>query len=153
MKDEFNHKIFAKWWLSFCLISFLFGWMLYNGAIEQLLIYDQSGICWVILGLFFITMLSLGRMYYKAASGDWHDVNLKIEWWAADSLMGLGIIGTVIGFMSMLLLLGDIDINNIQMIIKNMSSSLGIALINTLIGLVSSIIIKFQLTILEKEMD
>ncbi len=62
-----------------------------------------------------------------------------LQWFLADSVLSLGMVGTLFGFLMVLYSTFDgIDV-----------SDMGTALLTSLVGLVSSIIIKFQLVILE----
>lgn len=72
---------------------------------------------------------------------------------AADALLKLGLIGTIIGFILMLLPLGDVedfDVNLIRHLMISMSEGMGIALYTTLMGLSTSTIIKLQYLLLDK---
>ena len=72
---------------------------------------------------------------------------------AADALLKLGLIGTIIGFILMLLPLGDVedfDVNLIRHLMISMSEGMGIALYTTLMGLSTSTLIKLQYLLLDK---
>ena len=66
---------------------------------------------------------------------------------AADTLIKLGLIGTVIGFILMLQPIGDLkqfDPSLIQQLLTAMSSGMAVALYTTLAGLTTSILLKIQ---------
>jgi len=73
----------------------------------------------------------------------------EVEWFVSDAVLTLGMIGTIIGFMIMLI--GTFDtveftaVENIRAVLSSMSKGLYTALSTTLIGLISSVILKIQL--------
>ena len=69
-----------------------------------------------------------------------------------DILLKLGLTGTVIGFILMLLPIGDIkdfDPQIIQQLLSKMSGGMAVALYTTLTGLVTSILLKLQYFLLD----
>ena len=82
---------------------------------------------------------------------------MMFPWFAADAVTSMGMIGTIIGF---LLVLGgafaDVDPTNVEAmkkVVENLTSGMGIALLTTLTGLITSVIMKFQLVLLENEFE
>ena len=70
----------------------------------------------------------------------------------ADILLKLGLTGTVVGFILMLLPIGDMkdfDPQKIQPLLSSMSGGMAVALYTTLSGLITSTILKFQYFILD----
>ena len=68
-------------------------------------------------------------------------------------LLKMGLIGTIIGFILMLLPLGDVqdfDVNLIRHLMISMSEGMGIALYTTLVGLSTSTIVKLQYLLLDR---
>ena len=83
--------------------------------------------------------------------------NQNVGWFIAESLLGLGMIGTVTGF---LLMLGsafeNIDVSNtetLQNALTQMALGMSTALYTTLIGLICSLILKIQLVNYETSYD
>lgn len=71
---------------------------------------------------------------------------------AIDILLKLGLTGTVIGFILMLLPIGEIkdfDPKILQKLLSTMSGGMAVALYTTLTGLLTSMILKFQYFILD----
>ena len=71
---------------------------------------------------------------------------------AIDVLLKLGLTGTVIGFILMLLPIGEIqdfDPKVLQQLLSTMSGGMAVALYTTLTGLVTSMLLKFQYFILD----
>tara|TARA_B100001027_G_C16039609_1_gene229295 strand:- start:138 stop:467 length:330 start_codon:yes stop_codon:yes gene_type:complete len=77
---------------------------------------------------------------------------LRILSFIVDSLIRLGLVGTVIGFILMLqsvTLIENFDINLMQDLMKNMSAGMMVALYTTLTGLISAMILMLQNKYLE----
>ena len=65
----------------------------------------------------------------------------------SDMFLSIGMIGTVIGFISMLGGFSSLDVNNaetVQGLIKELGSGMSTALYTTLVGLVCSVFLKIQ---------
>lgn len=97
----------------------------------------------------------LFKAHYSAVPGDViTDSKEEIEsgWFWSDSVLSLGMIGTVIGFMTMLSGFITLDISNpesVQSIIAQLGSGMATALTTTLVGLVASVLIKIQFFMIE----
>ena len=75
---------------------------------------------------------------------------------SVDILQKLGLTGTVIGFILMLLPIGqiqDFDPQILQKLLSTMSGGMAVALYTTLTGLVTSILLKFQYFILDSSLS
>ena len=75
---------------------------------------------------------------------------------AIDVLLKLGLTGTVIGFILMLLPIGEIqdfDPKVLQQLLSTMSGGMAVALYTTLTGLVTSMLLKFQYFILDSSLS
>ena len=75
---------------------------------------------------------------------------------AIDVLLKLGLTGTVIGFILMLLPIGEIkdfDPQILQKLLSTMSGGMAVALYTTLTGLLTSMILKFQYFILDTSLS
>ena len=76
----------------------------------------------------------------------------SVGYLAVDVLLKLGLTGTVIGFILMLLPIGEIkdfDPEILQKLLSTMSGGMAVALYTTLTGLVPSLILKFQYFVLD----
>jgi hypothetical protein len=70
----------------------------------------------------------------------------------ADTLLKLGLLGTIIGFILMLMPVGEItefEANLMQQLLGKMSSGMAVALYTTLAGLVTSTLLKLQYQVLD----
>jgi len=78
---------------------------------------------------------------------------MPVGWFLAETCLALGMIGTVAGFLIMMVsAFSGIDIGNtesMQAALSSMALGMGTALYTTLVGLVSSLFIKSQLVNLE----
>lgn len=75
---------------------------------------------------------------------------------AIDVLLKLGLTGTVIGFILMLLPIGEIqdfDPKVLQQLLSTMSGGMAVALYTTLSGLITSMLLKFQYFILDSSLS
>ena len=75
---------------------------------------------------------------------------------SVDILLKLGLTGTVIGFILMLLPIGqiqDFDPQILQKLLSTMSGGMAVSLYTTLTGLVTSILLKFQYFILDSSLS
>tara|TARA_Y100000310_G_scaffold100203_1_gene98066 strand:- start:1757 stop:2098 length:342 start_codon:yes stop_codon:yes gene_type:complete len=97
----------------------------------------------------------LPHAYGRAAhSSEWRLRELKKlnngaekGWFVSDLVMTVGMVGTVIGFMTMLVGLGDVDVSNVstvQDLIKKLGYGMSTALYTTLFGLVCGSLLKVQ---------
>jgi hypothetical protein len=89
------------------------------------------------------------KLYINNLKKDVSDLSNKedIGWFITDSLLNIGMIGTIIGFMMML---GGIDaivpgdVEGTKELLFSMSGGMAVALITTLTGIISSQLLKFQ---------
>ena len=80
----------------------------------------------------------------------------SVGYLAVDVLLKLGLTGTVIGFILMLLPIGEIkdfDPEILQKLLSTMSGGMAVALYTTLTGLVNSMILKFQYFVLDSSLS
>ena len=80
----------------------------------------------------------------------------SIGYLIVDILLKLGLTGTVIGFILMLLPIGEIedfDPQILQKLLSTMSGGMAVALYTTLTGLVTSILLKFQYFLLDSSLS
>ena len=80
----------------------------------------------------------------------------SVGYLAVDVLLKLGLPGTVIGFILMLLPIGEIkdfDPEILQKLLSTMSGGMAVALYTTLTGLVTSMILKFQYFVLDSSLS
>ena len=133
-----------RWWLTVCVLGVLVYFSYANGWLLPLYEKDATMITYLITVIFGATTLSLGyKSFLKKQFEN------EVEWFVSDAVLTLGMIGTIIGFMIMLI--GTFDtveftaVENIRAVLSSMSKGLYTALSTTLLGLISSLILKIQL--------
>ena len=133
-----------RWWLTICVLGVLVYFSYANGWLLPLYEKDATMITYLITVIFGATTLSLGyKSFLKKQFEN------EVEWFVSDAVLTLGMIGTIIGFMIMLV--GTFDtveftaVENIRAVLSSMSKGLYTALSTTLLGLISSVILKIQL--------
>jgi len=133
-----------RWWLTVCVLGVLVYFSYANGWLLPLYEKDATMITYLITIVFGATTLSLGyKSFLKKQFEN------EVEWFVSDAVLTLGMIGTIIGFMIMLV--GTFDtveftaVENIRAVLSSMSKGLYTALSTTLLGLISSVILKIQL--------
>lgn len=73
----------------------------------------------------------------------------------ADVLLKLGLLGTIIGFILMLIPVGemqDVDAGSMKALLAAMSGGMAVALFTTLTGLVTSLLLRLQYHILDSSL-
>ena len=81
---------------------------------------------------------------------------LNHGWFAADSVLKIGLLGTIIGFILMLAPIGELtsfDASSLQSALAAMSAGMAVALYTTLTGLIANIILRFQFQFLADAMQ
>ncbi len=79
-----------------------------------------------------------------------------IGWHLVDVLLKLGLIGTIIGFILMLNSVSNtetLDVDSMQLVLKQMSAGMGTALFTTLVGMMGSVLLGLQYLMLDKGAD
>lgn len=102
-----------------------------------------------------------GETSYTAVSGiGYYEAKLKsphdMGWFAADIMIKMGLLGTIVGFIFMLASVSnitDFDITTMQKILSHMSAGMSTALYTTMAGLVCSICAAIQYQMLDHNAD
>jgi len=99
----------------------------------------------IILTLFTISVLYKSTRIIKEAS--------DTMWFLSDVVLSIGMVGTLLGFLMVLYsTFQGLDVSNtdsMRVAIETLANGMGTALLTSLVGLSSSIIMKYQLVILE----
>ena len=112
---------------------------------------DQTKISFIIITIFVATSIATGFLSFRS---DTQYIKLSnYIWFASETMVTLGLIGTVAGFLLMLSSAFDnldvSNVENVQKVISNMALGMSTALCTTLSGLVGSVLTKIQMVILE----
>tara|TARA_Y100001960_G_C14564617_1_gene772610 strand:- start:457 stop:876 length:420 start_codon:yes stop_codon:yes gene_type:complete len=138
--------------VAICFASFFiytFAWFeaLYNS--------DQTKISFLIITVFIIASVTVGYLSYMK-SKNFNKLSNYV-WFSSETMVTLGLIGTVAGFLLMLSSAFDNldvkNVENVQEVITDMSLGMSTALCTTLVGLVCSVLTKIQMVILENNQD
>lgn len=135
------------WWFFFCLQVFgaLVGY--HFDVFNMIVAADPTFISMFILIIHAVTVLLIGYYTYKRDLS-----NIEPLWFVSETQLGLGMIGTLVGFIIMFggAFSGTISTENIKIIITSIALGVGTAIWTTLVGLSSGLIIKALLVNLEK---
>ncbi len=154
-----KHKLFLQWWFIFTLV--LLGTLVAASleAFQTIYAYDFTKLSFVILAIFGVMSLICGATTYVTSRLLEQD-QIKQEkltqlkafeeagWFASDMCLTIGMIGTVVGFIFMLMGsfqgIDSSDTAAIQKTLGQLASGMSTALFTTLVGLVSSVLLKLQ---------
>jgi len=149
--------IFLRWWLFFCLSILVAVVCHYFGFFYELYNKDITKLSFVIIAVYTLSSLYVGRLTYNQRKGKSYSTGLNISWFSSEAMLSLGMIGTVAGF---ILMLGEsfesIDTANpesLKTALRSMALGMSTALYTTLTGLILSQALKIQLINLESGED
>jgi len=142
-----------RWWLFFCISLTIMGISHYFGLFYELYEKDVTKISFGIIALYIFTSLYIGKLTMDYKEGENIDSGLGVGWFISESMLALGMIGTVAGF---ILMLGssfeglDVeDTASLKETLTDMAMGMSTALYTTLTGLIFSQFTKIQLVNLE----
>jgi len=154
-----KHMLFLRWWLFIVLVS-LGGYIAYSfGVFHEAWEQDQTKLSFVIVAIFSFISLWCGSATWAVSrsfgkKGIPEEALKKIEyaedtgWFVSDMLLNLGMIGTVCGFIMMLMGgFGGVDVANpasVQTMLSKLSAGMATALYTTLAGLITCVLLKMQ---------
>lgn len=125
----------------------------YFGLFYELYEKDVTKISFGIIGLYIFTSLYIGKLTMDYKEGENIDSGLGVGWFISESMLALGMIGTVAGF---ILMLGSsfegLDVDDtasLKQTLTDMAMGMSTALYTTLTGLIFSQFTKIQLVNLE----
>lgn len=151
--------IVLRWWFIVCLTG-AGAWIGLNlGLFEYIRSVDVTYLSFVTLALFTAMSLFVGVLSFQTRTGDKSfEKHLPLCWYTSDLMLGLGMIGTLIGFLLLLqgVFTGNIDLQNTaatQKLLASMGTGFATAGITTLVGLACSLIFRAQLINLEYALD
>ena len=144
-------KAFLLWWIQVVTVSFAAILIFTYGWFEKLWDADQTKISFIIIVIFVATSTTTGFLSFRS---DTQYAKLSnYIWFASETMVTFGLIGTVAGFLLMLSSAFDnldvSNVENVQKVISNMALGMSTALCTTLSGLVGSVLTKIQMVILE----
>lgn len=146
-----NKASTTRWWIIVNLQALIISLSIYFGMWTHVYEVDVTYISFIIMAVWFSTTCFIGRYHFK---GDKRNF-LPVGWFLSEVCLSLGMLGTVSGFLIMLVsAFESIDVTNTQTLqdaISSMALGMGTALYTTLVGIVTSLFIKAQLVNLEND--
>ena len=146
-------KKVLKWWLTFCLSVLAMVLAYYFGWIDEIYAKDTTKISFAILLLFIVSSLHVGWATYKKSKNQSVRSMANVGWFLSETMLTLGMIGTVAGFIFMLGSsfenIDTSDTESLKAALSAMALGMSTALYTTLVGLICSQILKVQLVNLE----
>jgi len=138
--------IFWKLWTLFIAILVGLGAAWQFGYVNYVLENDITRLSIAILGLFLCASAWVGVLAVKGKKPT------EMLWFAADTMQGLGMMGTVVGVAMVLIpTLSDISSTDVQVIVAALTvitGGVGTALLTTIVGLGCAMLLKLELVIL-----
>jgi len=148
-----NKSSQLRWWVIVCFQVLILSLGVYFGVWTHILEVDVTRISFIIIAIWLVSTLFIAR-YHFVTSKVARERFMPVGWFLAETCLALGMIGTVAGFLIMMIsAFSNIDIGNtesMQEALSSMALGMGTALYTTLVGLISSLFIKSQLVNLEQ---
>ena len=150
--------VFWKWWTTIVVCAVLIGIAETQiGISHYLLVQDGTKISILILTILLSCSLFVGYKSYIKQFKNRVVTQSSVEpiWFFSDAVLSIGMVGTLVGFLIVLTTtfsnITEYSPEELKNIIGTLASGMGIALITSLTGLLSSILLKFQLVLLDGE--
>jgi hypothetical protein len=142
-------SVLLRWWFLFWGKILGASVLQYFGLFGKLWLVDPTHISVIALGIFVVLTLFIGWLTWRLSKGD-TDKKRFVEpsWFFSESLMAIGMVGTLVGFMMMLGALIGIDVSDaiaIKGAIIKMAAGISTAVSSTLVGLSTSQLAKLQM--------
>lgn len=114
---------------------------------------DFTKLSFIIFAIFVASSSVIGFKMVSLRKGRRNKVSWEKEWFAAESMLSFGLLGTVIGLLYVFTsAFEDLDIGDVQAaqeVITIMASGMGSAFLTTAVGIVFSTLLKSQLVLAE----
>jgi len=145
-----NNTLALRWWIIVCVQLLILSISVYFGLWTHIFEVDATYISFLIVSIWLIATAFIGRHHFSGNKVKF----IPVGWFLAEACLSLGLLGTVSGFLIMLVsAFSGIDINDttsMQNAISSMALGMGTALYTTLVGITMSLFIKSQLVNLEQ---
>lgn len=146
-----------KWYIIFTLTMIGIAALFPFGIMTAVWAADVTKLSFVILAIFIAGSIKCGNdIYTFEKTGEVHEREVELGWFTSETLLALGMTGTVIGFIIIMkdfMFINVEDTSSIEALIKSLGSGISTALYTTLFGLVSSILLKVQYFLLEDTVE
>lgn len=124
-----------------------------TGVLGAVWTADVTKLSFLIMGIFSLASFKCGHdLVEYERTGRLHDREVELGWFISETLLALGMTGTVIGFIIIMkdfAFLDVQDVSSVEALIKSLGSGVSTALYTTLFGLATSILLKIQYFLLE----
>ncbi len=139
--------VFLRWWL---ILWLSIGAALAAGAFgfyPYLWRSDATYLSWASLGIYALMTAFIGQLTHLARRGGLKVTpHLPLCWFTANTLLSLGMIGTLIGFLLLLQSVAGVGPSpDMQKVLGLMTVGFSTAGLTTIVGLVCSMLLKLQL--------
>ena len=144
---------FTKWFLLIAVTVTALFFAEQKGAISLIITNDRSYLALVIMSLFVITSVFVGRLAYKADTATSNErISISRQsntgWFCAEHFFSLGLLGTIIGLV--LATGGSLDGDKpVSEIVAGLKTGLNTAFYTTICGIVFSLLLQLQLMVLK----
>ncbi len=146
-------KNLLKWWL---LVTLTISGIVIANYFDMIAFVwenDFTKLSFVIASIFILTTAVIGFKMVSVRKGRRNKATYEKEWFAAETLLSFGLLGTVIGLLYVFTsAFEDLDIGDVQAaqeVITIMASGMGSAFLTTAVGIVFSTLLKSQLVLAE----
>lgn len=142
---------FGVWLVSLLAVLMSLYFCFESGFLAYVVEVDVSKLSLVILAVFMLAYLRLGKVLWSGYYVS--DDDLEPGYFMADISMSLGLLGTVVGFIHMTSQFAGVDFSdvaNIQDLFAFATTGMSTALYTTAVGLISAILIRVSHYIVEK---
>lgn len=146
-----------KWYIVFTLVLIGVGALFPFGVISAVWIADVTKLSFVIMAIYLAASIKCGNDIYQfEKTGQVHSREVELGWFTSETLLALGMTGTVIGF---IIIMKDFvyvnveDVSSIEALIRSLGLGISTVVYTTLFGLVGSILLKIQYFLLEDAVE
>jgi len=149
-----------RWYVIVHAIAIMFLLLQFTGLLfPYLLTVDHSRLTLVNLGLFIGVSSFIGWLHYKllVEKRPWYLVHLKPCWFAADSMMAIGMMGTLVGFMLIfsenMSHIDTTNVDTVKTVVVQLTKGFSTSIVTTLVGIGLATLTKLQLVNLEHGLE
>jgi uncharacterized membrane protein len=157
-----KYEYFLKWWLIFGLVTVGLIFSFIYGIPQNIWAKDASYLSATTLIIYLVFSTICGCKIFSAYRADGADSLRRLRnaeevgWFVSEMCLNLGMLGTIIGFVLMLVGFETLDISNqnsVQSLLSELGKSMATALYTTMVGLMCGQLLKMQYFLLAKTLD
>ena len=146
-----------KWYIVFTLVLIGMGALFPFGVISAVWIADVTKLSFVIMAIYLAASIKCGNDICQfEKTGQVHSRGVELGWFTSETLLALGMTGTVIGFIIIMkdfMYVNVEDVSSIEALIRSLGLGISTVVYTTLFGLVGSILLKIQYFLLEDAVE